>query len=130
MNTTSLNWPEYLIEAALLGLFMVSACLFTILLEHPASPLSQTVPAVFVRRLLIGCAMGLTAIALIYSPIGRRSGAHMNPSLTLSFLRLGKIERRDALLYVASQFVGGVSGVTWYGSSPACSRPIRLSGSP
>jgi aquaporin Z len=112
MNTVSRHWPEYLIEGTLLGLFMVSACAFTILLEHPASPISRAIPEPFMRRLLIGVAMGLTAIALIYSPIGRRSGAHMNPSLTLTFLRLGKIERRDALFYVASQFVGGVGGVT------------------
>jgi len=112
MNSVGQHWPEYLIEGTLLGLFMVSACTFTILLEHPASPLSRTVPEPFMRRSLIGLAMGLTAIALIYSPIGRRSGAHMNPSLTLTFLHLGKIERRDALFYIASQFVGGVAGVT------------------
>jgi hypothetical protein len=39
MNTVGRYWPEYLIEGTLLGLFMVSACGFTILLEHPASPL-------------------------------------------------------------------------------------------
>ena len=35
------NWPEYLIEAACLGLFMVSACSFTVLLQHPASAIRQ-----------------------------------------------------------------------------------------
>jgi aquaporin Z len=112
MSDGDRHWPEYFIEGALLGLFMVSACFFTILLEHPASPVSRVIPEPFARRLLIGCAMGLTAIALIYSPIGRRSGAHMNPSLTLTFLRLGKIDRRDAGFYMASQFLGGVAGVT------------------
>lgn len=32
------HWPEYLIEAAELGFFMISACFFVVLLEHPASP--------------------------------------------------------------------------------------------
>ncbi|HJW13082.1 MAG TPA: hypothetical protein VJ776_00220 [Thermoanaerobaculia bacterium] len=32
------HWPEYLMEAAELALFMVSACLFVALLEHPSSP--------------------------------------------------------------------------------------------
>jgi len=41
--------------------------------------------------------MGLTAIGLIYSPWGQQSGAHMNPSLTLTYFRLGKIARGDAL---------------------------------
>src|SRR5207249_1399042 len=31
------HWPEYLVEAGGLGLFMVSACLFATLLEHPSS---------------------------------------------------------------------------------------------
>jgi aquaporin Z len=90
---------------------MVSACAFTILFEHPDSPAHRAVADPFVRRLLIGAAMGLTAMALIYSPWGRRSGAHMNPSLTLTFLRLGKVEARDAAGYVAAQFIGGAAGV-------------------
>jgi aquaporin Z len=106
-----LHWPEYLMEAALLGLFMVSACLFTALLEHPASPAHQALPDPFLRRFLIGLAMGLTAIALIYSPWGKQSGAHMNPAFTLTFFRLGKVAPWDAVFYVLAQFTGGVAGV-------------------
>ena len=98
-------------EGALLGLFMVAACGFATLLEHPASPAHQALPDGNVRRLLMGLAMGLTAIGLIYSPWGQQSGAHMNPSLTLTYFRLGKIERGDALGYVIGQFLGGVAGV-------------------
>lgn len=105
------HWPEYLMEAASLGLFMVSACSFTILLQHPGSAVRQALPNEFLRRMLTGIAMGVTAISLIYSPWGRQSGAHLNPSLTLTFFRLGKIEPWDAAFYVIAQFVGGVSGV-------------------
>jgi len=105
------HWPEYLMEAAGLGLFMVSACVFVLLLEHPASSLRHALDDAWVRRALIGLAMGVTAIALIYSPLGKRSGAHLNPSVTLTFLRLGKIEPWDALFYIAAQFVGGALGV-------------------
>src|SRR6185436_13047471 len=89
------HWPEYLIEAWALGMFMISAACVTALLEHPASPVHQVIPNAFARRALIGLAMGLTAIALIYSPWGQRSGAHMNPATTLTFLRLGKITLWD-----------------------------------
>ena len=85
------HWPEYLIEALGLGLFMLSACLFVTLLEHPNSPVRQTVTDPFVRRIPMGLAMGLTAVGLIYSPWGQRSGAHLNPSVTLTFWRLGKV---------------------------------------
>jgi aquaporin Z len=111
MSAATEHWPEYLIEAACLGLFMVSACSFTVLLQHPASAIRQMLPSEFVRRLLTGVAMGGTAIALIYSPWGKQSGAHFNPSVTLAFFRLGKIEPWDACFYVVAQFIGGTLGV-------------------
>src|SRR5947209_3915859 len=105
------HWREYLMEAAALGMFMISACVFGVLLEHPSSPLAQAVDNPAIRRLIGGIAMGLTAIAIICSPWGKRSGAHMNPAVTLSFLRLGKVARDDAGFYILSQFVGGIVGV-------------------
>ena len=111
ISATTKHWPEYLMEATCLGLFMVSACSFTVLLEHPASAIRQTLPSAFARRCITGVAMGLTAIALIYSPWGKQSGAHLNPSITLTFFRLGKIEPWDAAFYIAAQFTGGTLGV-------------------
>lgn len=105
------NLVEYLAEAWALGLFMLAACGFGVLLFHPASPAVRAVPDPLVRRALMGLAMGLTAVGNIYSPWGRRSGAHMNPATTLAFFRLGKVAPRDALGYVAGQFAGGLAGV-------------------
>src|SRR5262245_31893664 len=79
------HWPEYLMEATELGLFMFSACAFTVLLYHPSSPIAQTVEDGVWRRLMMGTAMGSTAIALVFSPLGQRSGAHFNPSVTWTF---------------------------------------------
>jgi aquaporin Z len=59
----------------------------------------------------MGAAMGSTAVAIICSPLGRRSGAHFNPAVTLTFLRLGKIQPTDAGFYILFQFIGGVVGV-------------------
>ncbi len=105
------HWPEYLIEAAGLGFFMISACTFGALLEHPASSVRQALPDPFVRRMLMGIAMGATAIAIVYSPWGKRSGAHVNPAMTLTFFRLGKVAPIDAGFYVGAQFVGASAGV-------------------
>ena len=105
------HWPEYLMEAAELGLFMFSACAFTVLLFHPSSPVAQTIHDGVFRRLLMGTAMGSTAIAIIFSPLGQRSGAHFNPSVTWTFFRLGKIEACDAAFYTLFQFAGGIAGV-------------------
>jgi len=98
-------------EAAGLGLFMISACAVVALLEHPASPVRQMLSNPFLRRILIGIAMGLTAISIVYSSWGKQSGAHLNPAFTLTFFRLGKVAPWDALWYVIAQFVGGILGV-------------------
>ena len=105
------HWPEYLMEACLLGTFMVSACVFGVLYEFPGSPVHQAIMSGFLRRFLMGISMGLTAVAIIYSPWGKQSGAHINPSVTLTFFRLGKIKGWDALFYIAAQFTGAVLGV-------------------
>ena len=111
MPALARHWREYLIEAAALGTFMMSAATMTVLLEHPASPLHQALPEAMTRRLLMGVAMGLTAASIIYSPWGRRSGAHMNPAVTMTFFRLGKINPPDAVAYIGAQFVGGIAGI-------------------
>jgi len=105
------HWPEYAIEATGLGLFMLAACGFGVLLGHPASPVVAALPDALARRALMGLAMGLTAIALIYSPWGRRSGAHFNPATTLTFWRLGKVATADAVAYTVAQTLGGLGGV-------------------
>lgn len=105
------HWPEYLMESAELGLFMVSACFFTALLQHPASPARRFFPSSFLRMAITGIAMASTLLVLIHTPWGKRSGAHMNPATTLMFFRLGKLETWDALFYMLFQFVGGLAGV-------------------
>jgi aquaporin Z len=105
------HWPEYLMEAAGLGAFMISACLFGVLYEFPGSPVQQAVRSADLRRLFMGLSMGLTAVGIIYSPWGKQSGAHINPATTLTFFRLGKVKGWDAAFYALSQFLGGVLGV-------------------
>jgi aquaporin Z len=105
------HWPEYLMEAAELGTFMISASLFAILLYHPASPILKSVPSESVRRILMGLAMGGTLIAIVYSPWGKQSGAHMNPAFTFTFYKLGKIAPWDAIFYIVAQFIGGIVGI-------------------
>ena len=102
------HWPEYLIEAAGLGLFMMTAGVCVMLGNAPGA--IRIIGNPDIRRALVGVAMGLTAIAIIYSPWGRQSGAHLNPAVTLTFLRLGKVAPMDAAFYVAAQFAGGAGG--------------------
>lgn len=103
------HWREYLMEAWGLGAFMVSACAFGVLLFHPRSPLSSLNATL--RNVLMGAAMGATAVGIFLSPWGRRSGAHINPAVTLTFWRLGKVKGWDAIFYVLAQFAGASLGV-------------------
>ena len=91
---------------------MISAFFFGAILEHPASPIHRAIPNTLTRRFLMGLAMGASAVAIVYSPWGKRSGAHINPSTTLTFFRLGKVAPWDAAFYVASQFIGGLLGAS------------------
>lgn len=78
------RWALYLIEAGGLGTFMLIAALADTALESHRSPMHLLVASALLRRALMGAAMGGTAVALIYSPWGARSGAHFNPALTLT----------------------------------------------
>jgi len=106
-----MNFIEYAIEALCLGMFMVMAILATAIFELPSSPIHQAFTNPLFRRFLIGLAMGLTAIAIIYSPLGKRSGAHINPAVTLTFWRLKKIRTVDAGFYILAQCLGAVLGI-------------------
>jgi len=105
------HWPEYLIEATLLGAFMVSACVFGVLYGFPESPVRKAITSGWIRSPLGGLSMALTALAIFYSPWGKQSGAHINPAVTLTFFRLGKIQLWDAFFYMAAQFAGATLGV-------------------
>jgi aquaporin Z len=105
------NRRLYLYEAAELAIFMISACICTVVLFHPGYPALTAIPSAILRRLLMGIAMGATAVLIIHSPMGKSSGAHFNPAITLTYLRLRKIALWDAVFYVLFQFAGGVFGV-------------------
>lgn len=115
INALRRHWPEYLIEAAGLGIFMISAGLFTAILESPESVIRRAIADPLPRRMIIGVAMGMTAIAIIYSPWGKQSGAHINPAVTFTFFRLGKVKPWDACFYIVAQFVGGLIGLLLVG---------------
>jgi aquaporin Z len=106
-----LHWPEYLMEAGEMSLYMFSTCSFATLLQHPASPVRQFLVSSLRRRALMGLAIGATVMAIILSPWGKQSGGHINPAMTLAFYRLGKIDSWDALFYGVAQFSGAMSGV-------------------
>ncbi len=111
ISSLRLHWPEYLMEAGGLGLFMFFTCALATLLQHPASPVRHLIVSGIFRRALMGLGMGAMVIAIILSPWGKQSGAHFNPAVTFTFYRLRKVKLWDALFYAIAQFSGAISGV-------------------
>ncbi len=119
------HWPEYAVEALFLAVFLVAAGVLAAWLQVPAEP-----PGLPWRRALGGIAMGLLLMAMIYSPWGRRSGTHLNPAITLAYLRLGKIGRWDALFYLIAQVGAALAAVALLRAGallPATATPATLS---
>lgn len=55
----------------------------------------------------VSAAFGLVVMAMIYA-IGNISGAHLNPAVTLGFVFAGRLAKRFAPPYIASQVVGAL----------------------
>ena len=98
-------------EGAEIGSLMLCICAAGVLLYSRASPVHSLGLSREASAALMGTAVAFATYFIIRSPFGRRSGAHLNPAVTLSFLWLGRIPRWDATGYMASQFIGGVAGV-------------------
>jgi aquaporin Z len=106
-----LHWRHYAIEAWGLGTFMLVAGAVAVALgavPAPFGPWLREHP--LAARAIFGIAMGTTAASIVYSPWGARSGAHLNPAVTLTYSLLGKLRKADAIAYALAQFAGGAIG--------------------
>lgn len=105
------NLNLYLIEATLVAAAMLAACAFGVLVLHPSSPLARSIESPLARRATLALLASAFGLILANTPLGRRTGPHLNPAMTLTFLRLGRINIRDAFGFIIGQFVGGILGV-------------------
>jgi aquaporin Z len=105
------NWKHYLQEALGLAIFMISACFFSAMLFSEKSSWYAAIPNEMTRNILMGVAMGATALFIFYSPWTAPSGSQINPAVTITFLRLGKMCRYDALFFCLFQIAGGTLAV-------------------
>jgi aquaporin Z len=111
VDSLRMHWPEYLMEAGELAVYMSLTCAFATLLQHPASPVRHLISSAILRRAVMGVAIGTTIAAIVMTPWGKQSGGHFNPAMTATFYRLGKIAFWDAAFYVIAQFFGATIGV-------------------
>ncbi len=105
-------WGAYLMESLGIAVFMLVGGLLKVLLFHPSSPLTRMVPDPFAKNLVVAFAFfPVMLYGIVEAPWGKRTGAHINPAVTLAFWRLGKMKQGDALWYILFQFLGGLATV-------------------
>jgi glycerol uptake facilitator-like aquaporin len=75
------------------------------------SPISRALPQIHVELLIVGAAVGVLLTGLIKSPLGKISGGHMNPAISLAMWRFGVFPAAGILPYIAGQLLGSVFGV-------------------
>jgi aquaporin Z len=93
----------YLAEAAGTALLVLAGLSIVILF-------AAWLPAAPWRRALTGACFGTVGALIAISPLGRISGAHINPAMTLAFWLEGKLAWRDTLGYVLAQMLGASAG--------------------
>jgi aquaporin Z len=112
VHAKSLSLPWLLYGAEFLGTaLLVFVGLSVVILNFGQdSPLLQLWPNAGGRRLITGFLFGTTGALIALSPIGKESGAHINPVVTLSFWLMGKLGAGHALGYILAQFAGAAIG--------------------
>lgn len=105
------NWKHYLQESLGLGIFMVSACFFSAIIFSVNSYWNHLLPGTLIKNIVMGALMAGTALLIFYSPFTSRSGSQINPAVTITFLRLGKMCLYDAIFFVIFQVIGGTLAV-------------------
>ena len=107
VHALTTHWRAYLLEALGLMAFMLGAGAFGTLFMHPDSPVAAALPSDLAKRAGLGLCMGLVTFSIV-TAIGKRTGAHINPAVTLAFWRQGKIGGWDAAFYTLAQFAGAM----------------------
>jgi len=96
-----------LIGTALLVLVGLSLVIF---MSGTGTPMARLIPSEGLRRLITGFFFGTTGALIAISPVGKESGAHINPVVSMGFWLARKIDLRTTLLYISAQLIGAIIG--------------------
>lgn len=105
------HWVEWSCELVGTALLVFGGLSAVTLDFGRGSFVPSTLPSVSARLALTGTLFASCGSLIAISPLGRRSGAHLNPAVTVAFWLRGHLHRHDLLGYVLSQFAGATVGV-------------------
>jgi len=103
-------WRIFFFEMLGTGLLLLIGLSLVILMFGTGSPLAELIPGIKLRQAITGFLFGGTGAAIALSAIGKESGAHINPVVTMAFWLFNKIDSRKVLVYVMAQLTGAVIG--------------------
>ena len=111
-NNNQGAFPLRLFFAELIGtaLLLMIGLSIVILMFGTGSPIAELIPNVKLRQAMTGFMFGGTGALIAISALGKESGAHINPAVTMTFWMFKKIDSQKALVYVAAQLIGAVIG--------------------
>lgn len=104
------RWPLFLSELVGTALLVLVGLSIVIVVFGDGTPMARLLPDEGTRRLLTGFLFGATGASIALSPVGKVSGAHINPVVSLAFWLWGKLDLGTALGYVAAQLAGACMG--------------------
>ncbi len=104
------HWSAYGAEFAGTALLVFAGLSVVIFNFGPGSPVAHLVPDGFARRLLTGLLFGGVGALLALSPLGKISGAHLDPVLSFAFWLAGSLSAADAACYALAQCAGAIAG--------------------
>ncbi len=105
-----LPWRVFLSELVGTALLVLVGLSLVILMWGEGSPVVAFLPSEGWRRLITGFLFGTTGALIALSPVGQRSGAHLNPVVSLAFRLLDKLDLRALIGYVIAQLSGAILG--------------------
>jgi aquaporin Z len=104
------NWSEYAAEACGTGFNLLVGISAAVIDFSPDLPIAHLIPSQSLRLLLTGLIYAGSGSLFAISPLGKLSGAHINPSVSLAFFARGKMHPHDLIGYLVAQFVGAIIG--------------------
>ena len=92
------------------ALLLLGGLSIVIFMFGSGSPMAQLIPVIKIRQVITGFLFGSIGASIALSPIGKLSGAHINPAVTMVFWLFRKIEGRLAITYILAQLTGAIIG--------------------
>ena len=107
------RWRLFFSELIGTALLVFGGLSVVIFMFGDGSPMARWVPNEVLRTMLTAFFFGTIGAAIALSWVGRESGAHINPAVTLGFWLMRKIDLRAASGYIVAQLLGA-----WLGALP------------